>query len=103
MLVHLDLYLDELRLTDPKAWMAEKARRVEEEMIDSGEADPEEFLKLKPPPDLTFFGKCASNPHSKLISREDSERLRAVIEEIRWARAQKNTAAAAAGKYTRNP
>ena len=44
-----DLYLDELRLKDPKAWMAEKARRVEEEMIDSGEADPEEFLNLKPP------------------------------------------------------
>jgi hypothetical protein len=40
---------------DPAAWLAEKARRVEEEMIDNGDADPEDFLKLKPPPDLTFF------------------------------------------------
>lgn len=40
---------------DPAAWLAEKARRVEQEMIDSGEADPADFLKLKPPKDLTFI------------------------------------------------
>lgn len=40
---------------DPAAWLAERARRVEEQMIDNGEADPDAFLKLKPPPDLTFI------------------------------------------------
>lgn len=69
-----DLYLEELRAKDPAAWLAERARRVEEKMIDDGEVDPDAFLKLKPPPDLTF------------------------IEEIRWTRAQKKKAADAAAK-----